>query len=105
MNESISAVTPVALWWTGDDIEIYEIDGELVALYGWNGEQWTDCWRCTDRYTAADDERLTVRPTYRGQVEACDDEDAAELRWRTQAKNEKSEKTQAYSRERRKNEN
>lgn len=32
MNESISAVTPVALWWTGDDIEIYEIDGELVAL-------------------------------------------------------------------------
>lgn len=77
MNESISAVTPVALWWTGDNIEIYEIDGELVALYGWNGEQWTDCWRCTDRYTAADDERLTVRPTYRGQVEACDDEDAA----------------------------
>lgn len=76
-NESVSAVTPVALWWTGDNIEIYEIDGELVALYGWNGEQWTDCWRCTDRYTAADDERLTVRPTYRGQVESCDDEDAA----------------------------
>ena len=30
-------------WWTGD-IEVVEIEGRFIALDGWNGEEYTDCW-------------------------------------------------------------
>ena len=59
----------VDTWWNGCDIDIASIDGELFALHGWNGEKWTDCWKCIDRYTAAGDCRYEVRPVYRFEAE------------------------------------
>ena len=45
-------------YWVGTtDIPVVSIDGELYALDGWNGEKWLHCWKCIDRYTAADDDR------------------------------------------------
>ena len=31
-------------WWNDKDIEVVEIDNRYIALYGWNGEAYTDCW-------------------------------------------------------------
>ena len=28
----------VGYWWNDKSIELVEIDGEVYALYGWNGE-------------------------------------------------------------------
>ena len=52
-------------WWTGDNIEIVEIEGKLYALYGWNGETYNHCWECADRYTVIDEKtEYTIRPIY-----------------------------------------
>lgn len=51
--------------WLDTDIDIVEIDGELYALDGWNGEKYTDCWKCIDKYTAVDDGRTyEIVPVY-----------------------------------------
>ena len=34
--------------WFESDIDVVEIDGNLYALNGWNGEKWAHCWRCID---------------------------------------------------------
>lgn len=53
------------MFWMDTDIEIVKIDGELFALYGWNGEKYTDCWKCTDRFTAdPDGKTYEVIPHY-----------------------------------------
>lgn len=31
-------------WWNDKNIEVVNVDGKWVALYGWNGECWCDCW-------------------------------------------------------------
>lgn len=31
-------------WWDDKDIEVVKIDNKYIALYGWNGEVYTDCW-------------------------------------------------------------
>lgn len=52
-------------WWTGDNIEIVEIEGKLYALYGWNGEKYLHCWECIDKYTAVDsEEEYEIKPIY-----------------------------------------
>lgn len=53
-------------WWNDSSIEIVEIDDELYALYGWNGEKWLHCWKCIDSFTAdPDDSReYEVTPVY-----------------------------------------
>lgn len=52
-------------WWNNNDIEIVEIDGELYALNGWNGEKWVHCWKCIDRFTAAEeDAAYEIVPIY-----------------------------------------
>ena len=51
--------------WFESDIDIVEIDGELYALNGWNGEKYTDCWKCVDRWTAdPDGKTYEVIPHY-----------------------------------------
>lgn len=59
----------IGSWWADKNIDVAEIDGELYALYGWNGEKWTKCWKCTDEvingvvFESADDSReYDVRP-------------------------------------------
>lgn len=34
----------VGYWWNDKSIEVAEIDGMNVALNGWNGEVYTDCF-------------------------------------------------------------
>ena len=54
-------------WWNDDSIQIVEIDGELYALYGWNGEKWVHCWKCIDRFTAVlDGKEYEVIPIHAG---------------------------------------
>lgn len=31
-------------WWSDKSIEVVEIDGKYIALSGWNGERYLDCW-------------------------------------------------------------
>ena len=31
-------------WWNDSSIEVVEIEGRMIALDGWNGEKWLDCW-------------------------------------------------------------
>ena len=51
--------------WFESDIDIVNIDGELYALDGWNGEKYLHCWKCLDRYTAdPDDREYEVTPVY-----------------------------------------
>lgn len=55
----------IGTWWNDSSIQIVEIDGDLYALNGWNGEKYTDCFRVIDRFTAADDDRkYEIRPIY-----------------------------------------
>lgn len=51
--------------WFESDIEIVEIEGNLYALNGWNGERWVHCWKCIDRFTADPDGReYEIVPVY-----------------------------------------
>ena len=34
----------------GSDLDIVNIGGRLFVLDGWNGEKWTDCRECADRW-------------------------------------------------------
>ena len=40
------------IFWLNTDIEIVNIDGELYALNGWNGEKYLHCWQCADKWNA-----------------------------------------------------
>jgi|GEM_PF-1403921 len=39
---------PAGTWWNGGQEQI-EKDGKTYALYGWNGESYTDSWQVIDR--------------------------------------------------------
>ena len=51
-------------FWCDTDIVICNINGERYALNGWNGEKYLHCWKCIDRWTAADDREYEVTPIY-----------------------------------------
>ena len=38
----------VGTLWNDKDIQIVEQDGEMYALYGWNGEAYYECWKVLD---------------------------------------------------------
>lgn len=38
----------VGCLWNNKNIEIVEVDGEMYALYGWNGEAYYHCWKVLD---------------------------------------------------------
>lgn len=35
-------------WWNDKEIEIFEIEGRPIALSGWNGEKYMDCWEVNE---------------------------------------------------------
>lgn len=52
-------------YWQDTDIRIECINGALYALNGWNGEKYLHCWKCIDRWTAADDDtEYEITPVY-----------------------------------------
>lgn len=51
--------------WQDTDIDIAFIDMALYTLNGWNGEKYTKCWKCIDRFTAdPDGKEYEVTPVY-----------------------------------------
>ena len=54
-------------WWTGD-IEVVEVEGRFIALDGWNGETYLDCWEVEeikiDTAYGIKVDGLQVRPVY-----------------------------------------
>lgn len=58
----------VAWWWNNPEIEIYEIEGKNIALYGWNGEEYMDCWEVKeiigDEGFDVKSDGYIVRPVY-----------------------------------------
>lgn len=60
-------------WWQGVDhrpeIELVRINGGIYALYGWNGEEWTDCWRVSqrDHWKVMEDD-IEIKPIYAGDL-------------------------------------
>lgn len=46
----------IGTWWNDDSIELIKIDGEIYALDGWNGETYTESWKCVDEYTTVDED-------------------------------------------------
>ena len=55
-------------WWNNDDIEVYQIEGRPIALYGWNGEEYLDCFEVAEeiggRWFKLLQGGLSVRPIY-----------------------------------------
>ena len=55
-------------WWNNDDIEVYQIEGRPIALYGWNGEEYLDCFEVAEeiggRLFKLLQGGLSVRPIY-----------------------------------------
>ena len=60
----MSKFKTVGRWWANKEIELVEIDGEVYALNGWNGDAFIDCWKCTEGCMGASNERYTLRPVY-----------------------------------------
>ena len=57
-------------WWNDKSIELVEIDGSVYALYGWNGEEYGNCWKCTGEFlTEASKEEYTLKPVYKDVAE------------------------------------
>lgn len=55
-------------------IEMVEVDGGVYALYGWNGEEYTDCWKCVDEWTVDPEEpgKFYAKPICRFQAEGIE---------------------------------
>lgn len=55
-------------------IELVEVDGSVFALDGWNGEKYTNCWKCVDEWTVDPEQpgRFATKPIYRFQVDEID---------------------------------
>lgn len=55
----------VGTWWSERNIDLVEIEGEVYALYGWNGESYLESWKCTgEDYMEASEEQYEVIPIY-----------------------------------------
>lgn len=62
----------VGRWWNDRDIELVEIEGEVYALHGWNGESYMDSWKCIgEDERQASEEQYHITPIYK---ETGDDE-------------------------------
>lgn len=56
----------VGHWWNDANIPLVEISGAVYALYGWNGEKYTDCWKCLGEYlNQAGEETFCIEPVYK----------------------------------------
>lgn len=51
-------------WWNDKSIEIYNINGRNIALYGWNGEKYMDCFEVTEDLFDIIKENIVVKPIY-----------------------------------------
>lgn len=58
-------VQHIGRWMGNNEIPLYRIDGEVYALYGWNGVDCGNCWKCTGEFNLdASEEEYTITPIY-----------------------------------------
>ncbi|MED2234956.1 hypothetical protein P4V96_27115 [Bacillus thuringiensis] len=52
-------------WWKDENIKLIKISDKVFALNGWDGDSYTDSWRCTgELYMDASKERFDIIPRY-----------------------------------------
>jgi hypothetical protein len=52
-------------WWNDKNIQLAEVNGAVYALNGWNGEKYTDCWKCSGEFNmTASKESYELTPIY-----------------------------------------
>lgn len=83
-NNFLPEVEPRFYWFSSSyDIPVYEIEGKLYAMSGWNGEVYTACWECLDSFTDVDNKKYSFKPIYRYEAEGIEidelDEDSDEF--------------------------
>ncbi len=44
----IKELKPIGKWWNDKSIDIFKIEGKNIALNGWNGERYYECWEVAD---------------------------------------------------------
>ena len=70
MSTTTEKVKVLGHWWSDKGIRIVKIDDKLIALYGWNGEAYTECWEVTefkfDTGYVAGEETWCAKPIYNG---------------------------------------
>lgn len=56
----------IGRWWNDSNIELVEIENEVYALAGWNGESYNNSWKCSGAcYTEASKEKYNITPVYK----------------------------------------
>lgn len=69
-------VKVVGTWWKSRDIEIVEVNGRYIALSGWNGESFLDCWEVTELVDGLGfdilKDGIIARPVYNDELESDD---------------------------------
>ena len=60
-------------WMPLHSIDVVKSDGRWFALYGWNGEEYNDCWEVDEDKNPIDDEVYSVQPIYEGVGEPDED--------------------------------
>lgn len=56
-------------WWNNKSIEIYMIEGKRIALNGWNGENYEDCFEVSEDLYEILAEGIRVTPIYKAVAE------------------------------------
>lgn len=63
----------VGTWWNDREIELVEIDGEVFALNGWNGETYLNSWKCLgEDHMEASKEEYQITPIYEDEANEHD---------------------------------
>jgi len=54
----------VGKWWNSQEIDLIEKDGAVYALNGWNGESYTESWKCSGEHNMDATGSYDIRPVY-----------------------------------------
>ena len=60
----VETPTKVGTWWNDKSIDIYKIDKRNIALYGWNGYKFTECWEVANNLIDIIANNIEVLPIY-----------------------------------------
>lgn len=58
----------IGSWWNDKSIDIYNIDGKNIALWGWNGDKWYKCFEVSEDLLEVKHPEIeyVVEPVYSG---------------------------------------
>ena len=59
----------VGTWWNDKNIEIYMVEGKRIALNGWNGETYEDCFEVSEDLHEILVEGIRLKPIYKAIAE------------------------------------